>query len=361
MNYQYLLVDIQSGVGRITLNSEKTLNALNQVMAEELYDVLNQWKIDPKVSCIFLEGAGSRAFCAGGDIKNLYRALEGNPSQELNETCLKFFITEYRLDYFIHTYPKPIITWNSGITMGGGMGLMNGASHRIVTPDATLAMPEVSIGLYPDVGATWFYNKLPSGLAFFISLTGARLNAQDALELGLADLCLSQDHKNEVLTALKTISWKETHDENKNLITNTLTKFSTPTGISSFTKPYLKEFSRLDHLTSVKEFIEVSKDFTPSPWLEKSLETFHKGSPSSAAVIIEQLKRGKQLSLREVFEFELKLSIHFSMKPDFKEGVRALLIDKDQNPQWSPATHQEVTGDWIESYFTPITDIKLFD
>lgn len=358
--YQYLIVNAQNGVGHITLNSEKTLNALNQQMAEELQSILDQWKNDDAISCIFLDGAGMRAFCAGGDIKNLYRALNENPSQKINETCLRFFITEYRLDYSIHTYPKPIITWNSGITMGGGMGLMNGASHRIVTPDATLAMPEISIGLYPDVGATWFFNKLSSGLSYFLALTGARINAQDALELQLADFCLANDSKDQLLAKLKELHWMPTASENKDLISSVLDSFKINTNLPSLTGPYKDEFSRLDHITSVKEFCEITKNFTPSPWLAKSLDTFQKGSPSSAAVIIEQLKRGKKLTLKEVFEFELQLSVHFSMKPDFKEGVRALLIDKDQSPQWNPASHDEVTREWIESYFTPLDHLKLF-
>src|SRR5690606_34141466 len=222
MNYQFIISKSDNGIGHITLNSEKTLNALNQKMAEEMIDLLNQWENDPNISCIFLDASGERAFCAGGDIKNLYLALKDQKEEKINQTCLNFFITEYTLDYKIHTYSKPIISWNTGITMGGGMGLMNGASHRIVTETSLLAMPEVSIGLYPDVGATYFFNQLPSGVGKFLGVTGARFNAGDAITLGLADYFLESNLKEVLLSKLKEISWTKESSENKKLISQCL-------------------------------------------------------------------------------------------------------------------------------------------
>lgn len=355
-----IISSIQQGVGLITLHSEKTLNALNQEMVDEIKRLLDLWENDSSVSCILLSGSGDRAFCAGGDIKSLYTSLKDQNEAGINQTCLRFFVSEYRLDYAIHTYSKPIITWNSGITMGGGIGLMNGASHRIVTPDSTLAMPEITIGLYPDVGATWFFNQLPSGLAFFISLTAARLNAQDALDLKLADFCFPKDSKDHFINQLTRTSWDQNFEVNRQKITDICSQMIVETKISSLTKPYLKDFSRLDHINSIQEFIEITKTFTKSSWLDKSLETFWKGSPSSAGIILEQLKRGKHLTLKEVFESELNLSVHCSLKPDFKEGVRALLIDKDQSPRWTPSKHEQVTNEWITSYFIPLEGLKLF-
>ena len=355
-----IISHINNGIGHIILNSEKTLNALNQEMVEEMLRLLKLWENDSNVSCIMLMGSGEKAFCAGGDIKSLYMALKDKTDDSICKTCLNFFISEYTLDYTIHTYSKPIVTWNTGITMGGGMGLMNGASHRIVTPDATLAMPEISIGLYPDVGATWFFNKLTSGLSYFLSLTGARINAQDALELGLSDFCLPKTGRDELISKLGQIKWSKKVEENRKQITKVVKELNIETGISSLTKPYLEEFSRLDNISCLKEFIEITKTFTPSPWMDKCLEIFSKGSPSSAGIILEQLKRGRNLNLKEVFESELNLSVHCSEKPDFKEGVRALLIDKDQNPQWSPSTHDKVDSAWISSYFAPIDGLKLF-
>lgn len=348
-----IISSIQNGIGHITLNSEKTLNALNQDMVDQMFTLLEQWKENEHISCVMISGSGHKAFCAGGDIKSLYL----NP-----ESCTYFFISEYRLDYTIHTYPKPIITWNSGITMGGGMGLMNGASCRIVTPNSILAMPEITIGLYPDVGATYFFNKLPSGVAFFLALTGARINAQDALELGLADFCLPQDTKEEELIRILGFQeWSSDAKENKLKITKVLSSLSIESKVSSLTAPYRDHLKKLDNIQNALEFRELIESFPPSEWIDKCRETFSKGSPSSAGIIIEQLKRGRPLGLKEAFESELNLSVHCSLKPDFREGVRALLIDKDQAPKWSPANLEDVTQEWIESYFTPLEHIKLWE
>lgn len=352
--HNHLLVKLDNGVGQITLNSERTLNALSQGMADELLALLTSWESDPNISCIFLDGAGSKAFCAGGDIKNLYHSLKEEHSSEVNSTCLKFFITEYTLDYKIHTYRKPIVTWNSGITMGGGMGLMNGASHRIVTETSLLSMPEVSIGLYPDVGATYFFNQLPAGVGKFLGVTGARFNAGDAITLGLADYFLESNLKEELLSKLKKISWAEESSENKNIISQCLQGLSSPNLPTPLTKDLLSYFEKLSSLTDLKDFEAIMDEFPQNEWITQSLNTYKKGSPSSAAIILRQLDQGKNLSLKEVFISELNLSAQCSRKPDFTEGVRALLIDKDQSPQWTPTTKNELTPEWLDSFFKPL-------
>ncbi|HLW57960.1 MAG TPA: enoyl-CoA hydratase/isomerase family protein [Bacteriovoracaceae bacterium] len=352
--YNHLLVTLDHGVGHITLNSERTLNALSQGMADELLTLLKSWERDPNVSCIFLDGAGSKAFCAGGDIKNLYHSLKEDQSSEVNPTCLKFFITEYTLDYKIHTYSKPIVSWNSGITMGGGMGLMNGASHRIVTETSLLSMPEVSIGLYPDVGATYFFNQLPSGVGKFLGVTGARFNAGDAITLGLADYFLESNLKEVLLSKLKEISWTKESSENKKLISQCLQGLSSSNLPTPFTKNLLSYFEKLSSVTELKDFETITNEFPQNEWITQSLNIYKKGSPSSAAVILRQLEQGKNLSLKEAFMSELNLSAQCSLKPDFTEGVRALLIDKDQSPQWTPATINELTSEWLDSFFKPL-------
>lgn len=354
MNYQFIISKSDNGIGHITLNSEKTLNALNQKMAEEMIDLLNQWENDPNISCIFLDASGERAFCAGGDIKNLYLALKDQKEEKINQTCLNFFITEYTLDYKIHTYSKPIISWNTGITMGGGMGLMNGASHRIVTETSLLAMPEVSIGLYPDVGATYFFNKLPPGVGKFLGVTGARFNAGDALTLGLADFFVTSQLREEVLASLKKISWTNSRTNNDSLIKDCLKSLSSKDLPSPFSQPYLSHFAKLASVTEINDFEEVIKDFPQDEWIQKSIETFKKGSPTSAAIILKQLELGKDLTLKQVFMSELNLSVHCSLNADFPEGVRALLIDKDQSAKWSPASIDQLTQEAVSSYFIPL-------
>ena len=354
MGQQFLITNVNHGLGHIILNAESSLNALNQVMAEELLEILAEWENNSEVSCIFLEGAGERAFCAGGDIKNLYQALKQKDHEGINPTCLKFFITEYTLDYKIHTYSKPIITWNTGITMGGGMGLMNGASHRIVTQTSLLAMPEISIGLYPDVGATYFFNKLPPGAGLFLGLTGARLNAGDALTLGLSDFFLKTQTKEILLKNLIEMSWDLKREANDQKISSLLKDLSTNELPLPWTKDYLPFFEKLKDITSVSEFINLCKSFPASEWFHKSMDTFFKGSPMSASIILHQLQLGRGLSLKEAFQAELNLSVHCSLKPDFVEGVRALLIDKDQNPQWSPPSLDEITQDEVACHFIPL-------
>src|SRR5690625_3226254 len=173
-------------IGIARLNSPKSLNALSLEMARQLDAKLQAWAVDSSVVAVWLEGVGDRAFCAGGDVVALYRSIveEEERRTAAGETRFDetYFTIEYQLDYRIHTYPKPILVWGNGIVMGGGMGLMVGASRRLVTETTLLAMPEVTIGLYPDIGASWFLNKMPLGIGAYLGLTGAQLNARDALE-----------------------------------------------------------------------------------------------------------------------------------------------------------------------------------
>ncbi|MAD21828.1 MAG: enoyl-CoA hydratase, partial [Halomonas sp.] len=175
-------------IGEITLNAERSLNALTLEMIEEILPRLNQWQSDERVVAVLLDSAGEKAFCAGGDVVNLYKAIQGEGAADFPE---RFFENEYRLDYQLHTFPKPVICWGNGIVMGGGMGLLSGSSHRIVTETSRLAMPEVTIGLYPDVGASWFLNRLPGGAGRFLAMTGGQINAPDAVHLGLADRAIA--------------------------------------------------------------------------------------------------------------------------------------------------------------------------
>lgn len=170
-------------IGLITLNAEKALNALNQSMIDLLLQQFSDWRDSDDVVAVFMQGSGEKAFCAGGDVRALRQAvIDGKP-----EVPGHFFATEYRVDYLIHTYPKPVICWGNGIVMGGGIGLMAGADFRVVTDTSMLAMPEISIGLYPDVAGSWILSHLPARLGLFMALTGCRLNAADAIYVGLAN------------------------------------------------------------------------------------------------------------------------------------------------------------------------------
>jgi len=349
-------IEIKNKVGILTLNSEKTLNSLSLPMIEELKEVLENWKTSDLVSCVFLQGAGEKALCAGGDVRQLHDAIIEQRSKDATKVapaCLEFFCKEYEVDYLIHTYPKPVIVWGHGIVMGGGIGLMVGASHRIVTERSKLAMPEITIGLYPDVGGTWFLNKMPSAYGLYLGLTGARLDGSDCLFLGLADYSISSTSKEEVLQKLQQIEWsKEAHQ----LVTDVLNSFSNTSTLPESQAKEHSSFIRLfESIDSVEQFGDLIRNFSEKDdWILNGLKSFEAGSPSSAHIIFRQITNGKQLNLEEVFQSELNLSCQCCIHPDFAEGVRALLVDKDLSPKWQPASLDAVTQKWIDSYFTPL-------
>ncbi len=193
-------------IGVATLNAPRSLNSLSLEMARQLEAKLDAWAVDRNVVAVWLEGGGDKAFCAGGDVVALYRALteegENRGSGRDSELPATYFTVEYRLDYRIHTYPKPVMVWADGIVMGGGLGLTAGGLHRIVTETTLIAMPEITIGLYPDIGASWFLNRMPPGVGAYLGLTGAQLNARDALDVGLADRFVPRERRAAVLEAL---------------------------------------------------------------------------------------------------------------------------------------------------------------
>src|SRR5262245_21141169 len=200
-------------------------------MIDLLAEQLGAWADDPAIAMVMLEAAGDKAFCAGADLQRVYRSMRehhASPARDdaqANRYAFEFFSREYRLDYLIHTYPKPLLCWGHGIVMGGGLGLMAGASHRVVTESARVAMPEVSIGLYPDVGGTWLLGRMPGKLGLFLALTAAPLNAADALFASVADHALRHADKEQVHGALKSLPWSESRRDNDRMLTHVLRGF----------------------------------------------------------------------------------------------------------------------------------------
>lgn len=349
-----ILSEIKNGLGIITLNSEKTLNSLSLEMIRALKKTLDEWKENDEVKCLFLQGAGEKALCAGGDIVKLYEAMKAQKEVDASQVpqgCYDFFAEEYEVDYAIHKYPKPIVVWGHGIVMGGGIGIMVGASHRVVTERSKLAMPEITIGLYPDVGGTYFLNRMPSAYGLYLGLTGARLDAADCLYLGLADYYVPSSAKEDLLNSLMEIVWtKDAHQA----VTEVLSRYAATPGTSQ-AEAHRAFIETFEGVASVQEFKERLLSYPQKDeWIEAGINAFTKGSPSSAHIIFKQLVDHKDASLEEVFASELNLSCQCSVHPDFQEGVRALLIDKDQNPKWTPATLEEVTTEWVDSYFAKI-------
>ncbi|WP_404402499.1 enoyl-CoA hydratase/isomerase family protein [Idiomarina seosinensis] len=354
-----LIEEINAGdkvIGVATLNSEKSLNALSLAMAEKLLPQLQQWANDERVVCVWLQGAGEKAFCAGGDIVAMYKAMQAEPGKLVSEVE-NFFTQEYQLDYAIQTFPKPLICWADGIVMGGGMGLMNGASHRIVTDRSLLAMPEVSIGLYPDVGATHFLNRMPAGCGLFLGMTGAPMNANDALFLKLADHYLGHQHKTAVMDKLQQLTWGDTGALNKEKVTDLLNQMAAD-DLTDMPTPQVEPMHpHIQALTAGNEVSEVVQailaDELDDAWLSRARRNLQKGCPMTAHIVWNQLQQGAGLSLADCFRLELTLSCNCAVRGDFAEGIRALLIDKDKEPRWQHSSVSDITAAEVDAFFLP--------
>lgn len=333
-----------------TLNAEKSLNSLTLEMVDALREQLTAWERDPDVICVVMTGRGDRAFCAGGDVVRLHQSATAR-----DDHAAIFFEHEYRLDYQIHTYPKPVIVWGNGIVMGGGLGLLGGASHRVVTESTRMAMPEITIGLFPDVGGTYMLNRAPGRTGLFLALTGAAINAADALFAGLADRFIEHHRFDDVIKALQQLP---SHPENiHSKISSLLRKFESESRPELPASTLREHFDFIQQVTDADDLDAMVAQITgysgEDPWLKKAAQTLAAGCPTSMRLIEEQLHRGRHLSLKEIFQMELILACNCVRYPNFAEGVRALLIDKDRNPEFEPATLAAVDAALVEAHFTP--------
>lgn len=346
-------------IGVATLNVEKTLNALSMEMVHLLSRQLHGWADDHGLALVILQAAGEKAFCAGGDLQNLYRSMREHHASSArdnvsaNRYAADFFADEYRLDYLIHTYSKPILCWGHGFVMGGGVGLMAGASHRVVTEQSRVAMPEISIGLYPDVGGSWLLSRMPGKTGLFLALTGSQVRAADALFVGLADYALPHASKATVIETLQQQPWTTQQHDNHALLSQVLRRFSDPTLATP--GPLQRHFAAINTMcddTDVRAVIAtITENDIDDAWMHKAATNLSSGSPSSAALAFTLLQRAQSLSLANVFRMEYIVSLHCAARHDFAEGIRALLIEKDGKPQWQPASHSEMTAAMPESYF----------
>ncbi len=323
-------------VGVVTLNVEKALNALDLDMVRAMTAQLNLWKKDPLIACIVLDGSGEKAFCAGGDVRALYHASIAANGQ-VTEEAKVFFEEEYRLDYLLHTFGKPVLVWGDGIVMGGGLGLMAGASHRVVTETSRIAMPEVTIGLYPDVGGSYFLNRMQGKMGLFLGLTAYQLNAADACYVGLADHYLNRDDKELMFDAMATLDWSDTPALNHQRLDSMINELSNQVDIPKGDSVLAESQDIIDRLMagSLQDIAaRMSTLVSEEKRLMKARDTFLAGSPISWHLVYIQGQLGTKLSLAQCFKWELTASVNVCAHGDFCEGVRALLIDKDKKPQW---------------------------
>jgi len=369
VNFQEADCDNGKKIGVITLNSPKSLNALSGDMISLLYPQLIAWQKQKDIAAVFLQGEGEKAFCAGGDIVHLYNAMESKQTIRTSgeqKTALinernfapeieQYFTQEYQLDYLIHTFDKPFIVWGSGIVMGGGLGMLVGGSHRVVTESSRIAMPEISIGLFPDVGGSYFLNKMPSGCGLFLALTGASINAADAKYCHLADYFVEQQYKDNLINQLKTINWGDTVPLNHDKVSQILQEFDQGSASKLPASPLREHQTLITQLTEKQELTDIvtailSVD-TEDKWLSRAQKSLKKGSALSAQLAYSQLQVGKGMTLADCFRMELNLAVKCGHFGEFLEGVRALLIDKDNDPQWHYPSVKLIDSEVLDWFF----------
>jgi enoyl-CoA hydratase len=337
-----LLFDLRDGVAVVTLNRPEAMNALTLDMTLALHRCFEGWASDNAVAAVVVRGAGDRAFCAGGDIRALYDAhrIGGTLTHE-------FFQAEYRLNRLFFHYPKPVIALMDGVTMGGGVGLSVHASTRIVSDRTMFAMPETGIGLFPDVGGSYFLPRLPGAIGLYLALTGARLRAADCLYAGIADAFIASAGHDEFVAAIRA---GEPIDD----ATRRLAQAPEPAALAE----NRDAIDRCFHHDRVED-IELALQREESAWAKKTLKIMATKSPTSQKITRRQLCDGAKLDFDACMVMEYRLSQHIMAADDFFEGVRALIIDKDNTPQWRPGTLAAVDETMVNGYFEPLGAAEL--
>ena len=343
-------------IGIATLNAPRTLNGLSLAMAHLLDDRLQAWAADAGIALVILQGAGEKAFCAGGDLQALYRSMreyQAGGSSDIgdNRYASEFFQVEYRLDYRIHTYPKPLLCWGHGIVMGGGIGLMAAASHRVVSERSKLAFPEIGIGLFPDVGGSWLLHRVPDRAGLFLALTGAPLGAGDAIHAGMADHYVPEAQRAAVYEAIVLADWSGDAAIDRVRLSALLRGFAGRPDIGPLQRhrQWIADTDAQPDLQRVVATILALDD--EDPWLANARQALAAGAPGSMRLAYELQRRAASASLADVFRMEYVVALHCAAHGDFAEGIRALLIDKDRQPHWNPATLEQASADWAEAFF----------
>ena len=338
-------VEVGNQVAFVTLNRPAALNALSFAMIGDLRRVLEEAAVRTDVQAVLLRGAGGKAFCAGGDIRALYDSYRGGGTVHRD-----FFVEEYRLDHFLHRFPKPVVALLDGVVMGGGMGLGQAATLRLVGERTRMAMPEVGIGLIPDVGGSFFLSRLPGALGVYLALTGIEIRAADAIYTGLADCYVAADAAAAIEPALRSLRWG---GDARSDLTRALRALATDPG----TAPLAPLRAAIDRhfscasVAGIMASLRAETDPELAPWAQATVDWLLRRSPTMLAVALRQLRLGARLSLADCFRMELIIVGHCFEHGDILEGVRALIIDKDKRPQWRPAHLDEVTPASVDAFF----------
>jgi enoyl-CoA hydratase/carnithine racemase len=322
-------------------------------MIELLGAQLMAWREDERVLCVVIRGSGDRAFCAGGDVRSLAQAINANNAagEIVDSYPETFFEQEYRLDYLIHRFPKPIVALGNGVVMGGGLGIFSAAAISVVTESSRIALPEITIGLFPDAGASWSLGRMPAGVAAFLGLTGANINGRDALDCDIATQSLAAAGLDDFIVRLQRLSWSRDPAEHLEQAINAVGNSpSLPAG-------------KLGGLGEIAAAMDLGAGLDPiyalrtlagrNTWIDKALVTMQRGCPTSLAVVCEQLRVVRELTLAECFQLEMVIAAQCARHLDFAEGVRALLVDKDNDPKWQFTELESVPAAHIADHFTP--------
>lgn len=335
-----VLCTVRGAIGHILLNRPKALNALTLGMVDVISPALDAWAADPAIKAVVIRGAGDRAFCAGGDVRAVWDAGRARQQGQGDGSLTRaFFGGEYRLNRKIKRFPKPYIALMDGITMGGGVGLSVHGSHRVVTEKTLLAMPETGIGLFPDVGGTWFLPRLPGRLGLYLGLTGARVTAADLLYAGIATHSAASASLDEIEAALA----------NADDVEQVLASHAVPMG-----EPALAGHrAMIDECFDAPDMEGILAALLSqgSGWADKVAETILSMSPTSLKVTFEQLRRGAELDFDDCMRLEYRMTQAVMDGHDFYEGIRAVLVDKDKSPKWRPARLVDVKPADVAAYF----------
>ena len=341
-----VLCDIRNGVAILTLNRPGALNALGFEMIGDLHSRLRACALDATVRAVLIRGEGDKAFCAGGDIRALYQSLT-----ESGSLHHEFFIAEYSLDYALYSYPKPYLALMDGITMGGGMGLAQGAGLRIVGDRTRIAMPEVAIGIFPDVGASYFLSRLPGSLGPYLALTGTQIRGADALYCQLADVYLPAAAVASLCESLDGLTWSADPRSDLMRLIHAQSAQGLPAPSLSVLRPAIDAHFSQSSIAAIIASLERESRAEYADWSQQTLKLLQARSPTMLAVTLRQLQRGKSMALADCFRMELGMMQQCFVHGDFVEGTRALIIDKDNTPHWTPGRIQDVTEEMIERFF----------
>lgn len=345
-----VIFEIRNGLGLITLNRPAVLNALNLNMIRLMNERLDQWARDPSIHAVAVTGAGGRAFCSGGDVKTV--ALEAKAAREgRGDGALAdhFFYEEYTLNNRIFSFSKPYIALVDGIVMGGGKGISAHGSHRVVTENTLFAMPETSIGFFPDVGGGYFLPRCPGQTGVYLALTSKRIKAVDTVYIGFATHFIPAQKIPQAVEALSSVSWPQAGAP-KEKISAVLDQFATVPPGSSELAPQRERIDNIFSHERVEDIVEALR-YDPDSWAAETLRAIESMSPTSLKVSLRQIRQGANMKFNEVMSMEYLLSQAFVKSHDFYEGIRAALIDKDKQPHWQPASLAEVDEKAVDRFF----------